>query len=120
MCVGMCLTTEGNVTSCKVLCSQLCFYFWKQELPVSTRPIFCCTMRDVVVCFTGFKDKDHLVWHLSSYLISMCNFYVHFQHHLCNFVHSMGGSVRKEMINSVTHVVANTVFGSKYKVTMYV
>ena len=28
----------------------------------------------------------------------------------------MGGSVRKEMINSVTHVVANTVFGSKYKV----
>lgn len=41
------------------------------------------------------------------------------QHHLCNFVHLMGGSVRKEMINSVTHVVANTVFGSKYKVNMH-
>ena len=77
MCVGMCLTTEGNVTSCKVLCSQLCFYFWKQELPVSTRPIFCCTMRDVVVCFTGFKDKDHLVWHLSSYLIYPCAIFMY-------------------------------------------
>ena len=32
----------------------------------------------------------------------------------------MGGSVRKEMINSVTHVVANTVFGSKYKVDVHV
>ena len=32
----------------------------------------------------------------------------------------MGGSVRKEMINSVTHVVANTVFGSKYKVDIHV
>ena len=39
-----------------------------------------------------------------------------FQHHLCNFVHLMGGSVRKDIVNSVTHVVANTVFGSKYKV----
>ena len=32
----------------------------------------------------------------------------------------MGGSVRKEMINSVTLVVANTVLGSKYKVNLHV
>ena len=32
----------------------------------------------------------------------------------------MGGSVRKEMVNSVTHVVANTVLGSKYKADIHV
>ena len=42
----------------------MCFYHDKQELPVSTRPIFCSTMHDVVVCFTGFKDKDNLVVYL--------------------------------------------------------
>jgi len=40
------------------------------------------------------------------------------QHRLCSLVHLMGGSVRKDVVSSVTHVVANTVFGSKYKVCM--
>ena len=34
----------------------------KQELPVSSRPVFYHVMCDFVVCFTGFKDKDYLVW----------------------------------------------------------
>lgn len=42
------------------------------------------------------------------------------QHQLCSFVHLMGGSVRKDVVSSVTHVVANTVFGSKYKVILLV
>ena len=37
------------------------------------------------------------------------------QHTLCDYVHMMGGSIRKEMTNSVTHVVAHAVNGSKYK-----
>ncbi|XP_065888931.1 protein ECT2-like isoform X2 [Dysidea avara] len=68
----------------------------KKPLPISIRPTFCCTMQDMVICFTGFKDRNHL-------------------HQLCSLVHLMGGSVRKDVISSVTHVVANTVFGSKYK-----
>ena len=40
------------------------------------------------------------------------------QHNLCNRVHMMGGSIRKDMTGSVTHVVAHTVSGSKYKVAV--
>ena len=34
-----------------------------QPLPVNLRPTYSCTMEGVVICFTGFKDKDHLVRH---------------------------------------------------------
>ena len=50
------------------------------------------------------------------------------QDHLCYLVHLMGGSVptnsgylrgSKEMTSSVTHVVANTVLGKRYKVQIF-
>lgn len=33
----------------------------KKELPDNTRPLFNIAMRGVVVCFTGFRNKDELV-----------------------------------------------------------
>ena len=50
----------------------------------------------------------------------LCTFvYVQFsQHTLCDYVHMMGGSIRKEITSSVTHVVAHSVSGSKYKMAV--
>lgn len=94
-----------------------------QELPVSSRPTFCCTMCNVVVCFTGFKDQEYLVCYLEIHLHVYRTLFL--QDHLCYLVHLMGGSVptnsgfvkgSKEMSSCVTHVVANTVLGKRYKV----
>lgn len=70
-----------------------------QVLPYSTRPLYCTSMQSVVVCFTGFKQRDKLC-------------------HLVDLVHHMGGSVRKDMTPKVTHLVANCTGGDKYKYAM--
>nr|KAG5708214.1 hypothetical protein BaRGS_021148 [Batillaria attramentaria] len=70
-----------------------------QVLPYSTRPLYCTSMQRVVVCFTGFKQRDQLC-------------------HLVDLVHHMGGSVRKDMTPKVTHLVANCTGGDKYKYAM--
>lgn len=69
----------------------------QRPLPSSQRPIYSSVMRDVVLCFTGFKSKEDL-------------------HHLCLLAHLMGASIRKDMVAGVTHIVAHAVSGSKYKV----
>lgn len=38
------------------------------------------------------------------------------QHCLCSLAHLMGASIRKDITSSVTHIVAHSVSGSKYKV----
>ena len=67
------------------------------DIPNSMRPIYCAVMVGVVICFTGFKDKESL-------------------HELCCLAHLMGASIRKDIVPNVTHIVAHTVNGSKYKV----
>ena len=42
------------------------------------------------------------------------------QHSVCSKAHLMGASIRKDMTSSVTHVVAYSVSGSKYKVLINV
>ena len=49
-------------------------------------------MKDVVICFTGFKRKEQLSL-------------------LADLVHHMGGSIRKEFGPRVTHLVANCTGG---------
>lgn len=80
--------------SCVFSCAKL-----KKPLPNSVRPVYSTSMEGAVVCFTGFKDKEEL-------------------HTLCDYVHMMGGSIRKEITSSVTHVVAHSVSGSKYKMAV--
>ena len=70
-------------------------------LPCSSRPLYCSVMSNIVVCFTGFKEKSKLS-------------------QLCGLVHFMGGSVRKDFNSRVTHLVANSVNGEKYRVSMFV
>jgi len=67
------------------------------ELPNSLRPIYSSIMEGVVICFTGFKEKSSL-------------------QELCSLAHQLGASIRKDLAASITHVVAYTVTGSKYKV----
>lgn len=69
----------------------------RQPLPCSSRPLYCSVMTNIVVCFTGFKEKSKLS-------------------KLCALVHFMGGSVRREFNARVTHLVANSVHGDKYRV----
>ena len=69
----------------------------QQPLPCSSRPLYCTTMSNIVVCFTGFKEKSKLS-------------------KLCALVHFMGGSVRRDFNARVTHLVANSVHGDKYRV----
>ena len=59
-------------------------------------------------------SNQHLLVLCTCLPLSSCPY----QHNLCNRVHMMGGSIRKDMTGSVTHVVAHTVSGSKYKVAV--
>lgn len=65
-------------------------------LPCSSRPLYCSAMANIVVCFTGFKEKSKLS-------------------QLCALVHFMGGSVRRDFNCRSTHLVANSVRGDKYR-----
>ncbi|XP_045471396.1 protein ECT2 isoform X2 [Harmonia axyridis] len=60
-----------------------------------TRPLYNLAMSGVVVCFTGFRNKDDLA-------------------QLVPLIHHMGGSIRKEMSAKVTHLIAYTCGGQKY------
>ena len=87
------VTDTPTVASCYVTLAL----FLSQALPNSTRPIYSCTMEGLVVCFTGFKNKSEA----SS---------------LCSRAHFMGATVRGDINPTVTHIVAHSVCGSKYKV----
>ncbi|KAL3281139.1 hypothetical protein HHI36_004359 [Cryptolaemus montrouzieri] len=61
-----------------------------------TRPLYNLAMSGVVVCFTGFRNKEDL-----SKLVPL--------------IHHMGGSIRKDMSAKVTHLIANSCGGNKYQ-----
>ncbi|KAJ1528628.1 hypothetical protein ONE63_007023 [Megalurothrips usitatus] len=67
-----------------------------EPLPATTRPLYNHAMSGLVVCFTGFRKKDHLM-------------------KLVRLVQCMGGSIRKEMSVSVTHLIAQSCGGKKYQ-----
>ncbi|KAK0082478.1 hypothetical protein PV325_010315 [Microctonus aethiopoides] len=68
----------------------------KESLPSINRPMYTRAMLGTVVVFTGFRKKDELT-------------------RLINMIHSMGGSIRKEMGAKVTHLIANCCGGDKYR-----
>lgn len=68
-------------------------------LPYNSRPLYCSVMSNLIVCFTGFRKKEELG-------------------RLCNLVHHMGGSIRREFSGRVTQLVANSIHGQKYRVSM--
>lgn len=68
----------------------------KEKLPNNTRPLYNMAMIGVVVCFTGFRKKEDLT-------------------KLIPLIHHMGGSIRKDMVAKVTHLIANCCGGDKYQ-----
>ncbi|KAK2141472.1 hypothetical protein LSH36_1092g00051 [Paralvinella palmiformis] len=67
-----------------------------EPLPNNKRPVYSLTMRKLVLCFTGFKFKDELT-------------------RLALLIHHMGGSVRRDINSSITHLIANCTSGEKYR-----
>ncbi|XP_055533727.1 protein ECT2 isoform X3 [Wyeomyia smithii] len=65
----------------------------------NNRPIYNYCMRGVITCFTGIRKKDELT-------------------RLVDLIHSMGGSIRKDMNTKVTHLICNTTGGEKYQYAM--
>ncbi|XP_055621069.1 protein ECT2 isoform X2 [Toxorhynchites rutilus septentrionalis] len=65
----------------------------------SNRPIYNYCMRGVITCFTGIRKKNELT-------------------RLVHLIHSMGGSIRKDMNTKVTHLICNTSGGEKYQYAM--
>ncbi|XP_003499838.1 protein ECT2 isoform X1 [Cricetulus griseus] len=70
-----------------------------EPLPFSCRPLYCTSMLNLVLCFTGFRKKEELV-------------------NLVTLVHHMGGVIRKECNSKVTHLVANCTQGEKFRIAV--
>ncbi|CAH0556412.1 unnamed protein product [Brassicogethes aeneus] len=67
----------------------------KEALPENTRPLYNLAMSGVVSCFTGFRVKEELT-------------------KIVPLIHHMGGSIRKDVSQKVTHLIANHAGGEKY------
>ncbi|XP_063843442.1 protein ECT2-like isoform X4 [Scylla paramamosain] len=65
-------------------------------LTYTRRPVFCHVMKDAILVFTGFRKKNEV-----------CR--------LLKLVHYMGGSVKNEIIDTVTHLLAYSSTGEKYQ-----
>lgn len=68
----------------------------KERLPSNQRPLYCTTMNQLILCFTGFKVKEDLS-------------------RLADLIHHMGGSIRKDFSFRITHLVANCTSGDKFR-----
>ncbi|XP_036302077.1 protein ECT2 isoform X12 [Pipistrellus kuhlii] len=93
--------TELYKTDCRVIgppvvlnCAQK-----GEPLPFSCRPLYCTSMMNLVLCFTGFRKKEELV-------------------RLVTLVHHMGGVIRKDFNSKVTHLVANCTQGEKFRIAV--
>ncbi|XP_053167640.1 protein ECT2 isoform X2 [Hemicordylus capensis] len=70
-----------------------------EPLPFSCRPLYCASMLNLVLCFTGFRKKEELV-------------------KLVTLVHHMGGIIRRDFSSKVTHLVASSTQGDKFRVAV--
>ncbi|XP_060797518.1 protein ECT2 isoform X2 [Neoarius graeffei] len=71
----------------------------REPLPFSSRPLYSTTMLNLSLCFTGFRKKEEVV-------------------NLVNLVHHMGGIIRKDFSAKVTHLIAHSTHGEKYRLAV--
>uniref|UniRef100_A0A914WN09 Protein ECT2 n=1 Tax=Plectus sambesii TaxID=2011161 RepID=A0A914WN09_9BILA len=76
------------VFECASACKEL-------PLPRKNRPLYCWSMKGVTVWNTGLTKNE--------------------TKHILALVHFMGGSVRKDITEFATHMIARTVKGEKYR-----
>uniref|UniRef100_F6ZEX5 Epithelial cell transforming 2 n=1 Tax=Xenopus tropicalis TaxID=8364 RepID=F6ZEX5_XENTR len=86
---------------CRVLGPPIIIYCAQkgEPLPFTSRPLYCASMLNLVLCFTGFRKKEELV-------------------KLVTLVHHMGGTIRKDFSSKVTHLIANSTHGDKFRVAV--
>lgn len=70
-----------------------------EPLPFSSRPLYSTTMLNLSLCFTGFRNKEEVK-------------------NLVNLVHHMGGTIRKDFSTKVSHLIACSTHGEKYKLAV--
>ncbi|XP_019904574.2 protein ECT2 isoform X2 [Esox lucius] len=71
----------------------------EEPLPFFSRPLYSTTMLHLSLCFTGFRNKEEVK-------------------KLVNLVHHMGGAIRKDFSAKVTHLIAYSTHGEKYKLAV--
>ncbi|KAL4608161.1 protein ECT2-like isoform X2 [Arapaima gigas] len=71
----------------------------EEPLPFSSRPLYSATMMNLSLCFTGFRNKEEVV-------------------HLVSLAHHMGGTIRKDFSSKVTHLIARSTHGEKYRLAV--
>nr|XP_040040802.1 protein ECT2 isoform X6 [Gasterosteus aculeatus aculeatus] len=71
----------------------------EEPLQFSCRPLYCTTMLNLSLCFPGFRNKEEMK-------------------KLVNLVHHMGGTIRKDFSTKVTHLVAYSTHGEKYRLAV--
>ncbi|XP_072246314.1 protein ECT2 isoform X2 [Leuresthes tenuis] len=71
----------------------------EEPLQFSCRPLYCTTMLNLSLCFTGFRNKEEMK-------------------KLVNLVHHMGGIIRKDFSTKVTHLIAYSTHGEKYRLAV--
>ncbi|XP_056271042.1 protein ECT2 isoform X2 [Pseudoliparis swirei] len=71
----------------------------EESLQFSCRPLYCTTMLNLSLCFTGFRNKEEVK-------------------NLVNLVHHMGGIIRKDFSTKVTHLIAYSTHGEKYRLAV--
>ncbi|XP_042368770.1 protein ECT2 isoform X2 [Plectropomus leopardus] len=71
----------------------------EEPLQFSCRPLYSTTMISLSLCFTGFRNKEEMK-------------------NLVNLVHHMGGTIRKDFSTKVTHLIAYSTHGEKYRLAV--
>ncbi|XP_071343440.1 protein ECT2 isoform X3 [Trachinotus anak] len=71
----------------------------EEPLQFSCRPLYSTTMLNLSLCFTGFRNKEEMK-------------------NLVNLVHHMGGTIRKDFSTKVTHLIAYSTNGEKYRLAV--
>uniref|UniRef100_A0A672Z357 Epithelial cell transforming 2 n=1 Tax=Sphaeramia orbicularis TaxID=375764 RepID=A0A672Z357_9TELE len=71
----------------------------EEPLLFSCRPLYSTTMLNMSLCFTGFRNKEEIK-------------------NLVNLVHHMGGTIRKDFSTKVTHLIAYSTHGEKYRLAV--
>ncbi|XP_067948409.1 protein ECT2-like isoform X2 [Watersipora subatra] len=94
-----CVFDKLCAKNCTIIGPQILFTSTSTDPPILVRrkkPVYNNALKDQVVCFTGFTDREQIS-------------------NLASLVHFMNGTIRKDFSSSVTHVVANHCRGEKYK-----
>ncbi|XP_074525022.1 protein ECT2 isoform X2 [Halichoeres trimaculatus] len=71
----------------------------EEPLQFSCRPLFSTSMLNLSLCFTGFRNKEEMK-------------------NLVNLVHHMGGTIRKDFSTKITHLIAYSTHGEKYRLAV--